>query len=264
MPEPEDPKPGEGDPKPPETPVVTDPKIEEPPKTPPGYVPIRALQDERTKRQSLETLHVEDQRSIAALQGELKGRTAPVAEPAKITVDDVLKAYTAGNITEVEKDRAVYALAKRDGKEETKAEIVQSFRMEQTAHNARQDIQEYVKILPGLADHSSQEFRELSAEYQRLLEMGHPDSESTQRVAFRSTFGPVERLKAKSVVDRGTRESETFTEQGTGRRPEDGGKADPLKNIPKVQIEHWTRMGYNKEQMIAEAPYYREHRRGRA
>ncbi len=260
MPEPIEEKKVE-DPQPP-LPGVEAPSKEEPPKTPPGYVPIRALQDERTKRQTLETLRVEDQRAIAALQGELKGRTATVVEPAKITVDDVLKAYTAGNITEVEKDRALYTLAKRDGKEETKAEIVQSFRAEHTTQTARQDIQEYMKAVPGLADRSSQEFRDLSAEYQHLLEMGYPDSESTQRVACRSTFGPVERLKAKDAADRGTRETATFTEQGTGRRPEDAGKADPLKNIPKVQIEHWTRMGYSKEQMIAEAPYFREHRRG--
>jgi hypothetical protein len=263
MPEPEG-KPPEGVVQP-ALPGITEPDpekpIEEPPKTPPGYVPIRALQDERTKRQVLEGQFVEIQKTVAGLQGELKGRTT-VAEPAKITVDDVLKAYQAGNITEVEKDRALYTLAKRDGKEETKAEIVQSFRAEHTTQTARQDIQEYMKAVPGLTDRSSQEFRDLSAEYQRLLEMGYPDAESTQRVACRSTFGPVERIKAKAVADRGTRDTATFTEQGTGRRPEDQGKADPLKNIPKVQIDHWARMGYSREQMIAEAPFYREHRRG--
>lgn len=236
-------------------------KEKEPDKPPPGHVPIRALQDERIKRQTLEGQLVEQGKQIAELQGQLKGQTAE-RRPPQITDDDVLKAYQAGQISEMEKDRALFALAKKQAVEEAKREVTESLRAERTTQTARQEIQGYMQAVPGLTDRSSQEFRELTEEYQRLLDMGYLDSDATQRVACRSTFGPLERLQGRAKVDRDTRpERETFTEHGADRRPADASK-DPLKNIPKVQIDFWQRMGYTREQMIAEAPYYREHRRG--
>jgi len=35
----------------------------------------------------------------------------------------------------------------------------------------------------------------------------------------------------------------------------DGGKPDPLKHVPKAQVDHWKALGYTRDQMIAEAPY---------
>ena len=43
---------------------------------------------------------------------------------------------------------------------------------------------------------------------------------------------------------------------GTGTGKEGGGgKEDPLKSIPKSQIAYWERLGYTRDQMVAEAPY---------
>jgi hypothetical protein len=238
-------------------PVETETKVEAE-KVPAGYVPIRALQDERTKRQTLEgQLEAERQARVTAPKPE------PKAEP-KVTVETVIGAYQKGEITEAQKDQYLYGIAVRDAEERAVTRTRETTAADRSRNEALTDINGYLAAKPSLNDTSSEEYQKVATTFQKFLARGLPNNEATKAAALAAALGPLESLTAKTQLKERTREpgGGTFTERSDGTHVEDGGKSDPLKHVDKEQIAYWQRMGYSKKDMENEAKYYRPHRRG--
>lgn len=226
---------------------------EERQKPPPGYVPVRAVQDERLKRQELE-------RQLQEANQRLSQERRPAETPKKkTTVDDVVAAYGEGRITEAEKDRYIAHLVTETAENRAVERFRQESETKAVSEKASTGITQYMERFPQLRDTSSGEFAKVKREYDFLLGMGYDDTDRTQLVAMRTALGPVEDRERRSRAEDISRETSTFSEGGGGGAGvlSDADKNNPLKDIPKEQIEYWQKKGYSEEEMKAEAPYVR-------
>lgn len=216
----------------------------EPSKPPPGFVPIRALQDERNKRQGLEEQFETLQREM----GALKERDQKGQEPQKVTIDQVLQAYSQGQITEQEKDRWLFKLAKEEAKQEGFQELRDFESKERAKTTAGQEIQKYLNEFDQLKDRNSREYGEVAREYQNMIRMGLPEAEGTQAAALKAVMGPVERRQNRRNAEEVSRHGTPFAEVGSGQGAGHTPKADPLKRVPKTYLDYWNRQGYTQEE----------------
>lgn len=187
-------------------------------------VPGAALEDERRKRQGLET-------EAAGLRGRLEGLSAALpprdkgnGEQPQLTRPTLRKAVEDGTMTEDEandawehqRDQAI------DGRI-TKA-VKSAVTDRDLAKRVSDEVGRYKTALPDITDRSSDSFATLQKEFRRLVELGYEAGDvRTELLAARAAFGSLERLEAAA----GPHPRETFAETGgAGEAGETGKRVD--------------------------------------
>lgn len=206
------------------------------------YVRFKEVNDRAKSAE--EQVRVANER-IARL--EAQRQQPPAQQP--ITIETVLGAYERGQITETQKDQWVIHLAKESAKQEFGQVIGQTAQM----MKAQGVVEQYAKALPVVNDTSSVEFQELKATYQELLNEGYPNTVATQAKALRMTFGPI-KPKTMHAGEHTRQRADTFLE-GSGGGGSMAASADPMKNVPDRQRQHWKQQGYTKSRMAEEAKF---------
>lgn len=204
----------------------------------------------------------EFKREAAALRQqliELQQSRPQQSETRQFTAAQLQAEVDAGRITPAV---MAHQLAWQE-KERGKHELRQEFQQEQIRNAALTEVMEFIEKIPALGDDNSPEFRAVAQEAYRIAaERGLPVTDPrVQRQALRETYGPLKRVvKAGEAREFSRRNAETFGETGGG-----GGQAtrtpDPLKGIPKDQIDHWKARGRTPAEMAELAKYYRPSRR---
>jgi hypothetical protein len=173
-------------------------------------VPLKALEDERRKRQSVEN-------EAAELRGRVQGLTVSRADtpphaapsPKELTPAELRAAVDEGRLDQGQADEI------RDRQLERRVETRLAGQLETTlAERARVDrasdeLTRYRKAIPELADKSSDSFARVQTEFDRLI--GYGDSAGslvTEVKAIRTAFGDIGKLeKLAAPADR-----EAYTE----------------------------------------------------
>lgn len=176
-----------------------------------------------------------------------------VQQPQFYSADQLQTAVDQGKITGAQ----MAAQLAWQAKEEAKREIKQELTGDSRRQSALAEVNQYVEKLPALNDHTSPEFQRVSrAAYEIAEDMGRSVGDPVvQRMALRQELGTLAKLvKVDAARDFDRRNADVATETGGG-----GGRTapskDPLKDVPRGLKEHWDRLGYTKEQRLAEVPY---------
>ena len=227
-------------------PVVTEPA--EPHPLDPGGKRFnevyRGMQDANRRADALEA-------EIAAL----KAKAAPSAQPTMYTPQQLQAMVDAGQVTPA---LMAAQLAWQSG-QQVKAEVRQEMQAETRITAAKREVQDYVTKLPKLLDETSDEFRRAHRAAMDVAdELGLPLADPrVQRRALREAFGTLDRVTTvQKTAEQVRQNADTYVETGGGGGGSNQKPApDPLKNVPKVYMQHWHSLGYTREQMIDEAKY---------
>lgn len=203
----------------------------------------------------------EAQREAARLREELAAARAAAKppEPAKppatfYTVQQLEKMVADGTVTlaqaqdQLEWQREQKLLATVE-KKTAEREILTS---------ANREVDEYLKLVPGLNDPTSKPFREVASASQEIAQETGLDIRDPRVIkrALRETLGKLDTVKTRYQDREAERKGASPPADVGARRPEtNGAKVDPLKNVPKMYLDHWKRLGYDEKQMREEAQY---------
>ena len=194
----------------------------------------------------------------ARLAGRLEEVARPKPEPVKpkvYTPAEVEELFSNQQITDVQR----IAYYSDRNYEARRAQERETAAREAPEHAAAQDLQEYIDKHPDLSNPDSELIGKVKVELGHLAARYGKDTTTklTQLEAVRNVVGghrlggPVDNREFTRRRQLGSSGGGPAGDQGGG------GKRDPLKDVPAAQIEHWTRAGYTREQMIAEAPFVR-------
>jgi hypothetical protein len=188
-------------------------------------VPLKALEDERHKRQSLEN-------EAAELRGRVQGLTVSRADapthaapaPKDLTPAELRVAVDEGRLDQGQADEI------RDRQLERRVETRLAGQLETTlterarVERASDELTRYRKAIPELADKSSDSFARVQTEFDRLIGYGDSaDSLVTEVKAIRTAFGDIDKLENLAAPA----EREAYTEiagnaPAQGETPTDG------------------------------------------
>ena len=211
----------------------------------------------RMKSAERETMELRDR--LARVEGQQQILSRPVAPQQKTYYEpqELQVLVDQGRITPAVMADQIAWQRQQQGNQQ----VLQTMRWQETARTALTEVNQYIEKMPALTSTSSPEFgRVAKAAHEIAEEMGLTVQDPrVQRRALRETFGTLEKLTKVDTAGRFNREhADTHAETGGGGgRQESGGKADPLKGIPKAQIEFWRSKNYTQKQMEAEAPFVR-------
>ena len=180
-------------------------------------VPRKALEDERGKRQALET---ENARLTGQIEGLAAAPTAdrggngqPQIQEQELTPAELTQAVTEGRLTEGEAEQI------RERKRERRIDRRIDERVETTVAvrdiNARvnDEITRYRQVIPDLNDKASGAYQKLEVEFANLVSLGDDSKDTrTQLKAARAAFGPIANLEKAAVPEA----RETHQETGGG------------------------------------------------
>lgn len=182
------------------------------------------------------------------------------AQPQYYTQDQLQALLDAGRITPAQ----MAGQLALQSKELAKQEIKQELRQDTARSSALSEVNDFMAKVPALNDQSSDEFRRVArAAYEIADETGLDVRDPrVQRRALREALGPVDKLTKVSAAREFSREhADTFAERGGGGGSQTR-KADPLKDIPQTQKDHWTARGKTKEEQVELAKFWRPRRAG--
>lgn len=109
---------------------------------------------------------------------------------------------------------------------------------------ARTQVLQYVDYIPELNDRTSENFKKVAREYQRLVSDGLPGDDRTELAAARIVFGELESLKRKREVQQlNSRAPITPVDSSGGGSPPE--KIDITKASPAMQAD-WDRDGLSQ------------------
>jgi hypothetical protein len=234
-----------------DTPVVPEPvealvdeSTIDPTREPGGDEPDNAYQRKRTRelnhaRQEAERLRLE--------KAELEGRYKALQEQKQtqqeervFTIAEVNEAVEQGRVTRRDADAYIQStVIPYEFKQLRKKEVEQE-RLTAPVEKARNYVNEYIEVMPQLADTTSREFTAVARKYQELVADGHHSDYRTQRLALDYVYGDLERLKRKRSLE--SRPTPTIPVDVGGRAQVPSGKVDVSKAPPEFQ-EMWRMTG---------------------
>jgi hypothetical protein len=234
-----------------DTPVVPEPvealvdeSTIDPTREPGGDEPDNAYQRKRTRelnhaRQEAERLRLE--------KAELEGRYKALQEQKQtqqeervFTIAEVNEAVEQGRVTRRDADAYIQStVIPYEFKQLRKKEVEQE-RLTAPVEKARNYVNEYIEVMPQLADTTSREFTAVARKYQELVADGHHSDYRTQRLALDYVYGDLERLKRKRSLE--SRPTPTIPVDVGGRAQVPSGKVDVSKAPPEFQ-EMWRKTG---------------------
>ena len=207
-------------------------------------------------RRETEMLRAE---KAAWLQQQQQQRAQQSQSPVVYSPQQLQAAVDQGQITPM---AAADILARQNAQyaaTQTTIAAIQAQQLDAKLRSAGQEVTAYLDKAPALRDQSSADFGRVRDEAYRVSDdMGLPVTDlRVQRVALRAVYGPLERMAANTQAREQSRSSSLpHVESTMGSTPAvelKGG--DPLKNVDPAYIQHWTRKGYTRAQMLEEAKY---------
>jgi hypothetical protein len=206
------------------------------------------------ERERAERLRAEGR--AAALQAELD-RARPAEKPAPpITVADIEREFQAGRLSEPQRIQYLADLQVQARQREAEAQAATA-RIQQTVS---QKVNAYVERYPDLGQAGSPAVTKV---WQRVAELAQeegldPQDLRTQHRALLEVYGPLTRPAMADAPRQKIPVGAAYGSPGSGTR---GAPApDPLKDVPPALLQHWTRRGYSREQMLAELPHVNRER----
>ncbi len=186
-------------------------------------VPLKAVEDERHKRQRLET-------EVAELRGQVQVLTSTRAasnggageSPKELSAADLQNAVDEGKMTAAEAIEINGRQIERRLETKLTGKFEAELEMRTTAQFVTSEIAAYQEAIPALTDRDSAEFQKLKTEYQFLVKLGDPEDQRTELKAARAAFGDIAKLKAI----KGVGQRETHQETGGGAEPSEGGSTE--------------------------------------
>ena len=223
--------------------------------TTPTAAELRAQERERGARLEGELLAERRARAEAGTSGPKRPEdlTAAELDEAGVAIENDATLTEGQKIRGLARVEALKIDRTRREREEKARPIV----------NAERKLDEYIDKYPDLNIRGSELLRKVSAEAGRLVrELGLADNDPrTQLLAVEHVVGG-HQLGGGAGREFARRRIPVGGAGAGGGDGAGGGKPDPLKSIPKWQIDHWTGLGYTQAEMEAEAAFFKPHRRG--
>ena len=271
-PEPEAPPQAPPEPTPPEPEARVEATPEPPPDPeegePGGDDPqaVRARKEYRGRKRAQEEAQREREARIAAearatvLEESRRQAPPPPAgppAPPAYKPSDLMRSVSAGTVTREDAEAYIGsnypALRGKPLEAAVAAEVVQEqmtalhrqSQVQTVEARANTEIQDYVKHVPALAQTTSREFQDVAKAYQGLVQEGYPDHITTQRLALRTVFGPLERVAStrEAQMDQRRNAPAQTGGDGTGRRPD--AQTKPPSNLTDRQRDFIKQRGGN-------------------
>lgn len=208
----------------------------------------RMKEAEERERQTAERL--------ARVEGQLTERQQAPPQPKQNfwTHEQLQSAVDAGRLTPAQ----MAAQLSWQAKIEAKQEIKQELSYERKLTGAQDEVRQYLTHVPALKTPTSPEFQRVKdAAWEIADEMGLPvEDPRVQRRALKQELGSLDKLaRGKQASEYNRVNSNTYAETNPGGQM--ASKPDPLKHVPQRLMDHWKRLGYTQERMVAEAKYVR-------
>ena len=229
---------------------------------------IRARKEYRARRgveKQLESERIERVRleeRLRTLEEVSRAQTPAPAAERVFTPQEVQAAIDAGQVSAAE---GMTYLAKQEARRVI-AEQQQAARAIEPFKRAGDLVSEYMAHLPWTQNQQSDEFKQVKAEYNRLVnEFGHANDIRTQLVALEKVAGPLDKLKARAQVatqTRQARQAQSFAETPAGGQPPR--KSDSIENAPDHIKRVWDRTGLTPAQRAKEWGYYQKQQSAKA
>jgi dGTP triphosphohydrolase len=124
--------------------------------------------------------------------------------------------------------------------------------------SANKEVDEYLKHVPGLNDPTSKTFRAVAAASQEIADetgLNIRDPRVIKR-ALRETVGKLETVKSRAQDRESERRGVGATSvDATPRKVASASSKDVLRDVPKMYMDHWKKLGYTEAEMREEAKY---------
>jgi hypothetical protein len=199
----------------------------------------RRARELRQARQEAERLRLEK----AELEGRYKALSEQKQQPeAKqvYTMAEVNDAVEKGVISRAQADKYIEEEIIPYRYQQLRQKEINQEKLTAPVEKARNYVNEYIEVMPQLADTTSREFIAVARKYQELVADGHHNDYRTQKLAVDYVYGDLERLKRKRSLE--TRPTPTIPVDVGGRPQQPSGKVDVSKAPPEFQ-EMWRKTG---------------------
>lgn len=199
------------------------------------YVPQAALEDERHKRQRLETELAELRGTVKALADRPKDQ--PREKERTLSAAELRNAVAEGQMTEDEADR----IRERQMTARIRDQVTEELKSEMTGQRLVDRVSEglkaYKDAIPSLSDHNSREFAKVKAEFDHLVSIGYDASDPrTELAAARAAFGDPSRIRKIEAEP-----PESHQETGGGSSATDGRTNDGAPKGLTPRLRTWYR-----------------------
>jgi len=174
----------------------------------------------------------------------------PTSEVKFFTTQQLRQAVNEGVITE---DQMVDQMQLQN-REQAKQEAVRAMQTQTQEQRIVDQLNEYRQVYPGWDQTGTQANQRATPEYQRLLNLGLSDNNTTKLLALEKTFGPMQRIKDARATQTRTAQLRDTTQEVGGRSAPSSNqrKKDPLdvlsvseKRLYKTYIEKGVYQDWN-------------------
>ena len=188
---------------------------------------------------------------VAVSTAQAQPATQP---PRHFTPKELQRMVDQGALEPMEAAAVVAEQARQTGEQAMEARLVER----EKAGRALAEVNTYIERIPALRHPKSADFTKVLRAAQEVAEdMGLSVQDyRVQRRALREAFGSLSNVTGTRQAREGERRAaDTHVEYGRGGGTGDEAR-DPLRGIPKEQIEYWERKGYDRKEMLEEAKFY--------
>ena len=203
-------------------------------------VPLKAVEEQRTKRESAERRAAEAEGYIKGAQAAAAAQPTQTPAPKELTHAELRQAVEAQQMTEAEADQIRDHQIERRVEEKVAKRTETKIETQAIADRTSAEMARYREIIPELADQTSDTIAKVHTEFQNLISLGFADDARTELIAVRSAFGDVSKLEKIG----GEKVRETHQETGGGREP--GAEGGPRND------------GWPKEMSADSRAYYQD------
>lgn len=199
---------------------------------------------EEVRQRDLEKARLEERVRLqeeAAKKPPEKRRYTTDEIQAAIDAQQITAAQGAAYLARVEAEEVIERRDRERQERETK---------ERPLNTARNQLGEYVSILPWLADDGDERTQQVSVKYQELIrDYGMAPNEVTKALAVRQSVGELDKVRKQKEMGALTRlGTATHAElPGGGRREKAAG--DPISKVPQGMVSYWRTYGATEEQV---------------
>ncbi len=178
-------------------------------------VPLKAVEEQRDKRESAERRAAEAEGYIKGQQAATAAQPAQTAAPKELTHAELRQAVDAQQMTEAEADQIRDRQIERRVEEKVAKRTETKIEDQAIADRTSAEMARYKEIIPELADNTSDTFGKVQTEFANLISYGMANDARTELIAVRAAFGDVSKLE--KIGQETARE--THQETGGGREP---------------------------------------------
>lgn len=202
-------------------------------------VPLAALEDERRKRQRLET-------QLAELKGKVDGLSSGAAhrqdkpEEKELSRAELQAMVDRGDLTTSQAEALLDEYQRKRIEKQIEQQVQARIGAQTRQTTLQQEMAKYLDAVPDIGQEGTEAREAVRREWNQLTTvLGYPTTAETELIACRTVFGPPERLSKRH--ERG--KHETHQETGGGQ-PEDAGgsHSGAPKDMSSRERKHYERL----------------------